>query len=47
MSGKRKNKEKKIEEALADMINSGSEGVVTLSEDVEAKYEAIDEKDKE
>lgn len=47
MKNKRQSKKKAlIEETLTDMINNGSEGVTTLSYDVEAKYEAIDKKDK-
>ena len=39
-----KKDKKEIAEAITDMIDKGSEGVTTLSEDPEAKYEAIDSK---
>ncbi|MBL4936411.1 hypothetical protein JK636_11630 [Clostridium sp. YIM B02515] len=35
-----KKKKSEIEDAITDMINEGSEGVTTLSKDVEAKYES-------
>lgn len=39
----KKHKEE-IENALVNVIEEGSEGVTTLSRDVEAKYESIDSK---
>ncbi|ERI94581.1 hypothetical protein HMPREF1982_00888 [Clostridiales bacterium oral taxon 876 str. F0540] len=40
MSINEKKKKAEIEDAITDMINEGSEGVTTLSKDVEAKYES-------
>jgi DNA-binding ferritin-like protein len=40
----RNERKEEIAEAIVDMIDDGSEGVTTLSNSPEAKYESIDEK---
>lgn len=45
MDNRKINGKHKLEKAIVDMIDEGSEDVTTLSRDTEAKYESISDKE--